>query len=68
MSAMANLLEEIHDLQKENKALQERNKTLTHELLWILVEVWPLVHGLTYRQCIRNRFAKLRDVINPPKE
>lgn len=45
--------------------LEERNKVLTHELLWILVEVWPLVHGLTSRQCIKDRFKRLRDVINP---
>lgn len=64
MSAMTNLLEQVYELQKENKELMARNRVLTHELVWINCEVWPLVHGLTSRQCVRERFRRLPDVIN----
>lgn len=42
----------------------ERHQELIGELLWINEDVWPLVHRLTSRQTVRDRFRRLGDFIN----
>lgn len=41
-------------------------KRLKGELLWVWSELWPLVHGLTCRETLRERFRQLPDWLNCP--
>lgn len=45
----------------EKYKAQRENQEMKHELLWIIEEVWPLVHGLTSRQTLKARFLRLND-------
>lgn len=50
-------------LAKFGWASPERHKELVDELVWVLEEVWPLVHLLNHRQTVKARFLRLADVI-----
>lgn len=39
-------------------------ETMRKELVWINSEVWPLVHGLTSREVVKDRFKRLPELIN----
>lgn len=45
-------------------AVQKKMSKFQGELVWIWSEVWPLIHGLTSRSAVRERFKKLPDLIN----
>jgi hypothetical protein len=58
-------------LETENAELHRRlaeqqasNGLLKDEILWVIEDVWPIVHGLTCRETLRKRFKRLPDILS----
>lgn len=62
------LEQEVRKLKHDNAQQEKLIALFRGELLWLYSEVWPLVHGLTSRDCVKQRFKRLPDIINTYKE
>lgn len=60
---MTGVKDRIRWLSRRVMKLEQKNHNLVHALMVIQEEVWPLVHGLTCRQTLKNFMRSLGSVI-----
>lgn len=52
-------MKSIEELQQEIDSTKEQLNWAMGELVWIIEDVWPLVHSINSRQTLRARFKRL---------